>query len=140
MSGKRGWRCGGRCLGFSAAPDLVCFEVFLLGLLFVPHASWFPAFLSPAVLPPASPPPLHPRRGEGELEDPIWFLCFGEVFLNRGAVGRVCWPRLGNDAVVVDGLLIGVAAVVGAAVFLLVVAEATAATTARAARQQASAR
>ena len=92
-----------------------------------------------AGLPPASPPPLHPRWGEGELEYPIWFLCFGEVFLNRGAARRVCWPRLGNDAVLVNGLMIGVAAAVGAVAFLLVVAEARAATTARVARQQACA-
>ena len=86
-------------------------------------------------LPPASPPPLHPRRGEGELEYPILFFCFGEVFLNRGVAMRVCWPRLGNDAVVVNGLMIGVAAAVGAVVFLLVVAKVMAATTSRAARQ-----
>ena len=96
--------------------------------------------MCPAGLPPASPPPLHPRRGEGELEQPILFFWFGEVFLNRGVARRVCWPRLGNDAVVVNGLMIGVAAAVGAVVFLLVVAKVMAATIARAARQQACAR
>ena len=106
------------------------------------RAKVFPVglFLPPAVLPPASPPPLHPRRGEGELEYPILFFCFGEVFLNRGVAVRVYWPRLGNDAVVVNGLMIGVAAAVGAVVFLLVMPKVTAATTARATRQQACAR
>jgi len=94
----------------------------------------------PLFLSPASPPPLHPRRGEGELEYPIWFFCFGVVFLDRGATRRICWPRLVNGAVVVNGLMIGVAAAVGAVVFLLVVAKVMAATTARAARQQACAR
>ena len=100
------------------------------------------SYMSPSgagFLLPASPPPLHPHRGEGELEQPILFFWFGEVFLNRGVAMRVCWPRLGNDAVVVNGLMIGVAAAVGAVVFLLVTPKVTAATTAHAARQQACA-
>ena len=71
------------------------------------------SFMSPGgacFLPPASPPPLHPRRGEGELEYPIWFFWLGEVFLNRVAARRVCLPRLGNDAVVVNRLGLGAAA------------------------------
>ena len=61
-------------------------------------------------MPPASPPPLHPRRGEGELEYPICFSRAGEAFLNRDAARRVCLPRLGNDAVVVNRLGLGAAA------------------------------
>ena len=52
---------------------------------------------------PRFPPPLHPRWGEGELEQPILFFCFGEVFLNRGVAVRVCGHRLVNVAVVVNG-------------------------------------
>ncbi len=71
------------------------------------------SFMSPGgacFLPPASPPPLHPRRGEGELEYPICFSRAGEAFLNRDAARRVCLPRLGNDAVVVNRLGLGAAA------------------------------
>ena len=66
--------------------------------------------MSPAGLPPASPPPLHPRRGEGEREQPILFFCFEEGVLNSGVAVRVCWPGLGNEAVVVNGLGIGASA------------------------------
>jgi len=67
-----------------------------------PSGVWF--------LPPASPPPLHPGWGEGELEQPIWWLAFGIRVLNRGAARWVCLPRLGNDAVGVNRLGLGAAA------------------------------
>ena len=91
----------------------------------VKKSFFVPAVLLSAVLSPASPPPLHPRRGEGELEYPIWFFCLREVFLDRGAARRICWPRLVNDAVVVNGLGLGAAAFTAAVAVSVATARAT---------------
>ena len=55
---------------------------------------------------PRFPPPLHPRRGEGELEQPICFFGRRGVLVRELAV-RVCSPVLMNVAVVVDGVELG---------------------------------
>ena len=67
----------------------------------------------PLVCPPLAPrvpPPLQPRRGEGELKQPICLFALGLGVLNRSVAVRVCWPRWGNVAVVVNGLGLGAAA------------------------------
>jgi len=53
-------------------------------------------------LPPASPRPFTPAGVKGSLNTNLFFLGRREVLI-RGVALRICWPALGNVAVVVKG-------------------------------------